>query len=112
MSPLPRGKTPAGNIAKQRRTARAAILLLSLKLERNERDYRGGCLRDARGTVEQRHIVALRPQRREIAIMRRLRMGGLAPRIDARAVVPGAHVHNQAHGWAGGGTERACAIGA
>src|SRR5258708_15475328 len=95
MSTLPRGKTPAGNIAKQRRTARAAILLLSLKLERNERDYRGGFLRDARATVEQRHIVAPRPQRREIAIIRRLPMAGLAPRIDAHAVVPRSDVHHQ-----------------
>src|SRR5260370_23243558 len=97
MSTLRRGKTPAGNIAKQRRTARAAILLLSLKLERNERDYRGGCLRDARATVEQRHIVPPRPQPREIPIMRRPRMAGLAPRIDAHAVVPGSAVHHQPH---------------
>src|SRR5260370_14342057 len=97
MSTLPRGKTPAGNIAKQRRTARAAILLLSLKLERNERDYRGGCLRDAPATVEQPHIIALPPQRREIAIMPRPRMARLAPRIDAPAVVPSSAVPHQPH---------------
>src|SRR5260370_24456186 len=88
MSTLPRGKTPAGNIAKQRRTARAAILLLSLKLERNERDYRGGCLRDASATEEQQHIFALPPPRCQIALIRRPQMARLVPSIPAPASLP------------------------
>src|SRR6267143_1107206 len=68
------------------------------------------CLLDSRPAVKHRDVLAARPQRCKVAVVRRAGIAGLPGGVDADAVIPVADVDDQPHRGAGDAAKIADAV--